>query len=180
MITSRMKQQLQEELGYNETLIKSMTPLQASLVLKHKIGFEEYDGRLPQLEEEYRIQAESEIQEQQERRAQQAERDREEMQLAAMNELPSTSAKSSISQHDLHQVPSSNAEPVSVSTNQPNEVNKIMWYEVIQTQPNGEENTLGLYRTPEEAQEGIDALKYIAEKRQESTKAKLSIRPSLR
>lgn len=180
MITSRMKQQLQEALGYSETLIKSMTPLQASLVLKYQILPYEYNGKLPQLEEDYHIQQEQKRQAEQEKRTRHSQLEQEGNQSAAVNESFSTSTESSNSP----QVPLETSSPSTASMlfndNLPTGRTRIKWYEVIQTQPNGEETKLGLYRTPEEAQEGVDALKYIAEKRQEMNRTQLSIRPSLR
>lgn len=177
MITARMKQQLQEELGYNEALIKSMTPLQASLVLNHRISLVEYSVKLPQVEEDYRIQQERKIQKDQERRTRQVQQEKEETHRATMIESISTESS------NAHQIPPDTplpCSPVIVNVDLVSESKKITWYEVIQSLPNGEETKLGLYRTPEEAQEGIDALQYIAEKRQKISEAKLSIRPSLR
>lgn len=169
MITSRMKQQLQEELGYSDTFIKSMTPLQASLVLQHQISPKDYDGKVSQLVEDYHAQQEQQRVQELQRKEQE---EREQQQQTAMES----------NSHQLH-APSPNSTAGSHNTDAQNPLTQrsgITWYEVIQTEPNGEESKMGLYRSPEEAQEGIDALEYIAERRQQKKGATLSIRPSLR
>jgi hypothetical protein len=182
MITSRMKQQLREELGYNETLLKSMTPLQASLVLQNQIIADDYNDKLPQLEKDYHKQQELKRKEEEELRARIEQHEAELDQVAPVNESPcSTYTESPPSKQVLRPPQTPFLQHASVSSvNQSTGGIKITWYEVIQTQPDGEEQKMGLYKCPEEAQEGIDALQYIAERRKEKKDVKFSIRPSLR
>ncbi|GAX17620.1 hypothetical protein FisN_18Lh276 [Fistulifera solaris] len=180
MITSRMKQQLREELGYNETLLKDMTPLQASLVLQNQIIADNYNDELPQLEEDYHKQQELKRKEEGDLRVRIEQREAEGNQVEPVNESPrSTYTDSSHSKQVPPQTPFLQHSSVS-SVNQSTGGNKVIWYEVIQTQPDGEEQKMGLYKCTEEAQEGIDALQYIAERRKEKKDVKFSIRPSLR
>ncbi|GAX26160.1 hypothetical protein FisN_18Hh276 [Fistulifera solaris] len=179
MITSRMKQQLREELGYNETLLKAMTPLQASLVLQNQIIADDYNDKLPQLED-YHKQQELKRKEEEELRARIEQHKAEENELARVNESSrSSSTESFPSKQVSSQTPFlQNASLSSVS--QSTGGNKITWYEVIQIRPDGEEQNMGLYKSSEEAQEGIDALQYIAQRRKEKKDVTFSIRPSLR
>lgn len=54
MITASMKQELNEQLGYDlDEHVKKMTPLQASLILHYRIAVEDMDEKLPIVEERY-------------------------------------------------------------------------------------------------------------------------------
>lgn len=52
MITSRMKMELMDDLGYTEEQVRSMTPLVAGLVLDERVAPGEYESRMPQLVQE--------------------------------------------------------------------------------------------------------------------------------
>ena len=52
MVTGRMKSELVESLGYDDSLIRSMTPVEASLVLEHRISPNDYSERIPVLRKE--------------------------------------------------------------------------------------------------------------------------------
>jgi hypothetical protein len=180
MITARMKQQLREELGYNETHLRAMTPLQASLVLQNQIIADDYNDKLPQLEKEYHKQQELKRKEEEELRARRAQHEAKESEVAHVNESTRTiSTESSPSKQEPSQTPLLQNSSVSI-VNQITGGNKITWYEVIQTQTDGDEQKMGLYKSPEEAQEGIDALQYIAQRRKEKKDVTFSIRPSIR
>ena len=63
MVTASMKQELKERLEYDADQIKSMTPLEASLILNHSIVPADKDERLPVLTEEYEIQQQKQAEE---------------------------------------------------------------------------------------------------------------------
>ncbi|KAL3943707.1 MAG: hypothetical protein SGBAC_002214 [Bacillariaceae sp.] len=66
MITGSMKQELNEQLGYDlEADIKKMTPLQASLILHHRITPDEVEEKLSLVEEEFEKQREEDAAKQQ-------------------------------------------------------------------------------------------------------------------
>jgi len=50
MITSSMKRDLVDGLGYQASVIKTMTPQQASLVVHHRLSPDNYETRMPELE----------------------------------------------------------------------------------------------------------------------------------
>jgi hypothetical protein len=50
MITSSMKRDLIDGLGYQASVVKGMTPKQASLVLHHRLSSDSYDEKIPGLE----------------------------------------------------------------------------------------------------------------------------------
>jgi hypothetical protein len=63
MITASMKQELSELLGYSADQIKSMTPLQASLILNDRIQSEEMEAKLPIAEAAYEARRQEEEEE---------------------------------------------------------------------------------------------------------------------
>jgi len=67
MITSSMKRDLVDGLGYPASAIKGMTPQQASLVVHHRLPPESYDEQIPELEKSF-----AEAQQQQQQKQEQA------------------------------------------------------------------------------------------------------------
>eukprot|EP00980_Cylindrotheca_fusiformis_P010556 scaffold2334_cov118-Cylindrotheca_fusiformis.AAC.28 len=65
MITTSMKEELTEKLGYDMDQVKQMTPLQASLVLHHQIGPDSFEEKLPIVEKEHQEQVEKDQQQRQ-------------------------------------------------------------------------------------------------------------------
>lgn len=78
MITSSMKQELKDKLGYDADQIKQMTPQQASIVLYHAVSPDTFDGRLPILEEEFAMEQEEKQRQQEQDRALKLQQEQEE------------------------------------------------------------------------------------------------------
>jgi len=64
MITSSMKRDLVDGLGYPASAIKGMTPQQASLVVHHRLPPESYDEQIPELEKSFAEEQQQQEQEQ--------------------------------------------------------------------------------------------------------------------
>jgi len=73
MVTASMKQELSEGLGYTMDQIKTMTPLQASLILNERISPQDMEIRLPIAEEAYASAARKRQQDEEEARKIQAQ-----------------------------------------------------------------------------------------------------------
>jgi hypothetical protein len=173
MITTSMKQELQDTYKYTVDDVKKMTPLQASLVLNHQISPEEYDDKVPTLQEEYekeqeqarllekekieKQQQEEEAEEQQ-RRQQQQEKEQQKMMTMKDNYIlttPDSATSSSASPEVL-------AAAIGIQSEM-----KDTWYEVVEVKPNGERIRQGLYPNEEEAQEGLETREMIRDRQKE-------------
>lgn len=119
MITGSMKQELIEKLGYLEDDIKKMTPLQASLILHHRISADEKDEKLPDLQAEYEKQQEEEALRQKQdaeqreklRAAKMAEFKREDELRKSQQASSSTESPTETTERTVHQIP----DPLSYS-----------------------------------------------------------------
>jgi hypothetical protein len=78
MITSSMKQELKDNLGYDADQIKKMTPQQASIVLFHNVSPEAYKERLPILEAEFAREQEEKQRQQEQSRVLELQKEQEE------------------------------------------------------------------------------------------------------
>jgi hypothetical protein len=186
MITSSMKEELSEDLGYQTDQIKQMTPLQASLVLRHKITPETLAEQLPILEQEYReLKKEEQEQRQLEIRKQEATQDdldgqNEEEQQQQQGKEKQTLAldKSSQSQAPPSQETSywlsdpSKSRFGYMSSNTlifPNSENNgfgSFWFEVVETNTeSGEKSRVGLYQDEREAELGLQTRQEIADRK---------------
>ena len=162
MITSSMKSELTDNLGYAADDIKRMTPLQASLVLNHKVAPAEYDEQLPLLEQEYEAEQER-LRQQQEaeetERRQKMEQEAAQQQTAAAQEESSNTfdtASSSFSPKDL-------ADAIGVESGF-----EDTWYEVVEIKPNsGDVIRQGLYPNRAEADLGLETREMIRNRQME-------------
>lgn len=192
MITGSMKQELNEQLGYDlEEDIKKMTPLQASLILHYRITADEMEEKLPLVEAEYEKKIEDDAFMQQQAAAQ-----REKFQAARLTEMkkeedlrkaqqqqqeetsqepttdrvthetvPTPLSYSSITEN-ADEFQSSNLLESSSSDAQNYGFFGESWFEVIETNPTtGESSRVGLYLDEEEATLGLQTRQEIAERR---------------
>mmetsp|Transcript_9840 Transcript_9840/g.17972 ORF Transcript_9840/g.17972 Transcript_9840/m.17972 type:complete len:231 (-) Transcript_9840:61-753(-) len=162
MITTSMKQDLQETLGYPAEDIKKITPLQASLILNHKVPPEEFQERLPILEREY--EEEQEKQRQQEIEEQEAKMARQTSQQESQPEQEH--------QDYTFTTTSSSFTPTELASSLGIESGfSDTWYEVVEVKPHtGERVRQGLYPNPEEAQLGLETRVMIRERQREKDK----------
>ena len=174
MITSAMKSELTDQLGYDSEQVKKMTPVQASLLLNNKVPSEEMESQLPILEKKN---AEEEEKEQQRRRKEEEkelQRKQEEEQLRMQqNVMPNTeTSNGGGTVYELHRDSiSTTTEDGFASANILDSNNEnawgrgSSWYEVVETQPNGESSRVGLYLVEEEAQLGMETRQMVADRK---------------
>ncbi len=157
MVTVPMKLELMERLGYDAEQIKSMTPLQASLILSQSISPEEMEIKLPLAEQEYEAQRQQEEQD---------------ARLHAEKELLEQQAILSVEHQP--EVPMGSAQYFGGggyrSRNELDENHKIgiffsasEWFQVTETNKDGETSRVGLYQDKEEAELGLKTRRDIAE-----------------
>lgn len=163
MVTASMKQELKERLEYDADQIKSMTPLEASLILNHSIVPADKDERLPVLTEEYEIQQQKQAEEEMLRV--QIEQEEE------ANKLRKAAAATETKPHPFPSGPSSSTQDFLESggfssvnlVDQPTEVTG--WgetcFEVTETK-DGETSRVALYMNEEEAKLGLKTRQEIA------------------
>ncbi|KAG7369261.1 hypothetical protein IV203_032004 [Nitzschia inconspicua] len=159
MITSSMKQQLQDSLGYSTERIKTMTPVQASLALNHQLEPEKYDEQITILEKEYEKEQEQLRQQEQERLQEEQERQaREQLQLTSSQPPPDyvfEDRSSSINPEEL-------ASAIGVESGFGE-----TWFEVVEVKPNGEVVRQGLYPNMAEADLGLETRELIRDRQME-------------
>lgn len=155
MVTATMKAELMDRLGYDVDQIKSMTPLQASLILNQSIQPEELETKLPLAEQEYEAQRQRE---EQEMRLLQAEQEVQQVISSVNYKSDEMTGKTQYFGGGY------------MSRNELNENRKIgsffsasEWFEVIEINKNGEESRVGLYQDKEEAELGLKTRRDIAE-----------------
>lgn len=136
MITSAMRKDLMEELAYHETQIKQMTPLEASLILEHRVTPPEKDERLPLLIYQYETEMEAQANKQRER--------------------------ARMEQEQLNAEDTSQHQPLSNETT----VQGTLWYEVVETNDqDGSSTVVGLYSNQAEADLGAETQQQLAQRR---------------
>lgn len=192
MITSSMKRDLVDGLGYHATDVKGMTPQQASLVLHHRLTPESYENEISKLEKEFEEEQEKRQQEQQQELQKLESSSKENEQAESKLSPESTSSGIGISEslvesseersgkntlliessvsHEISEAP-------SLSTAQQSALNGVeiegdidLWYEVVEIQEDGvEKNEIrhGLYKDRDEAVLGLEARQDIHNKRQQ-------------
>ena len=194
MITGSMKQELNEQLGYDlDEDIKKMTPLQASLILHHRITADEMEEKLPLVEEEYEKQRVEDIAKQQ-REAEEREKfiaaQQVEMKKAEALRQAQEEQSASGSRTDTNAQQETAAEPAvpasapapktyssfSAAANGFQSSNTLLsdgasngfgdsWFEVNEINPKtGETSRVGLYQEEEEAILGLTTRQEIAER----------------
>ncbi|KAG7348555.1 hypothetical protein IV203_017260 [Nitzschia inconspicua] len=159
MITSSMKQQLQDSLGYSVEHIKTMTPIQASLALNHRLEPEKYDEQMTILEKEYEN-------EQEQLRQQEQERLQEEQQRQAQEQLQLTSTKPPPDYVFEDRSSSINPEELASAIGVESGFGET-WFEVVEVKPNGEVVRQGLYPNMAEADLGLETRELIRDRQME-------------
>lgn len=167
MVTASMKQDLSEKLGYDADQIKSMTPLQASLILNESIKVEEMETKLPIAEQEYELQRQKEEDEARllAEQEQQSMISVDHQPAASTGGIPSTNGLSSSTQ-----IFGLGEGYMSRNEYDPHRKTKIgaffsasEWFEVTEINAKGETSRVGLYQDEEEAELGLKTRQYIAE-----------------
>ncbi len=189
MITSSMKSDLVDGLGYQASDVKGMTPQQASLVLHHRLAPESYEEEISNLEKEFEEEQEKRQREQQQE-LQTLESSEEELAesksstngssdslVQASEESNGESTTLLIESSSSHK----NEDAPSPPTPQQHTLDDIeirgdtdLWYEVVEIQEDGvERNEIrhGLYKDRDEAVLGLEARQDIHSKRQLEAKA---------
>jgi hypothetical protein len=174
MITSTMKQDMQQNLGYGAEQIKKMTPQQASLVLYHQVLPENYEEQLPLLEEEF------EKEQEQQRQKEKEEQDKLSKMAAARASLSPDNATASPESLSIHTAflsqgqqgyqytdPSSSSEILHAGMFGLEDGFLDTWYEVVEIRPNGEAIRQGLYQNEEEAELGLQTREMIRDRQRE-------------
>jgi hypothetical protein len=163
MVTGSMKQELTERLGYEAEQIRQLTPLHASLILSNDIAPEDREARLPIAEEEYEVQRRLEELEQQER----LKLPEQQEQLQLQQQQQERPLPASFSSPDF--VFSGGYASTNLLEHPSNDGFGDIWFEVTETK-DGETSRVGLYYDEEEANIGLQARQYIADrKKQELT-----------
>ena len=200
MVTGRMKGQL-AELGYTAEEIKSMTPVEASLVIGQNIEPADKDDKLPLLVQEY----EEQQAKAHEQAAVAAAEAAAKQQVSAENE-PSADAHAdgaaaaetfappprsrrggpSWSERLLGSMASENVidKPTAISSrsHMPSFSSAREWYEVVEEYPDygGSQEVVALHSTEEEAQVDANLRLEIMGKRAEEQKKKVNVEYSIR
>ena len=163
MVTAPMKVDMMDRLGYTAEQIKSLTPLQATLIINQSILPEEKDVKLPLAEQEYEEQRQQEeaqarlLHAEQERlRQQQQQQQQQDAMIHAP--LPSSTERAQFFGGGYR------------SKNELDEHHNIgkffsasEWYEVTETNKVGETTRVGLYQDKDEAELGLKTRRDIAE-----------------
>ena len=165
MVTAPMKVELMDRLGYTADQIKSMTPLQATLILNQSIVPDELEAKLPLAEQEYEEQRRQQEELQARLHAEQ-EHLRQQQEQEAMVHSMHPPLQSSSSSTDRAQFFGGGYR----SRNELEEHHNIglffsasEWYEVTETNKAGETTRVGLYQDKDEAELGLKTRRDIAE-----------------
>lgn len=187
MITASMKEELTDKLGYELDQVKQLTPLQASLVLHHRITAESFEEQLPLAEKEHQEhlarderQRKLEIKEQEKIHEELEMKKQEQLKLQAIEkqqqqeqpqqQLSSGGSGSSSGRQPLRTVSGGSAFAYHSTnlllspTSDPENEFGSSWYEVIET--NHETDVIsrvGLYQDEREAILGMETRQDIAD-----------------
>lgn len=167
MVTASMKQELSERLGYDAEKIKTMTPLQASLILNESIEPNEMATKLPMAEAEYELQRQKEEAEARER-AEQLQQD-----LLTVDRQPAASmAKVDFGVTQFFGVGEGYMSRDELPDRQNSNIGEFFsgseWFEVTETNAAGETSRVGLYLDKNEAELGLKTRRDIAEAKKTS------------
>ena len=185
MVTASMKEELKTRLGYEMDEIKSMTPLQASLILSYGVEPNQREEQLPILEQEYNVQREQEQQEHLEKIAKEEEKWEEKSSLASSssNSTPSSdydaaAAAATTTSSSTEPTSEVSATPSLLTSNSPGSKSRNVrgdenydgfgdiWFEVTETNNNtGESTRVGLYLCEDEALLGKEVRQDIADRK---------------
>jgi hypothetical protein len=171
MITSSMKQEL-IELDYDEPSIRKLTPVEASLILQHKIAPALQAEQLPRIVQEH------EQQQQQQQQQQQAEISSPEPQPeGTVDEKDPMLSAAESEKESIRGAPEPEKEPLLIASEAPPEhpvdaedkpipgaqKGKRLWYEVVEIK-DGTPTVVGLYTNTKEAEVGIETQRFFAER----------------
>jgi len=163
MVTASMKQELSERLGYDTDQIKSMTPLQASLILNESISPADMESKLPAAEQAYEEQRRKEEEEARIK----AEKEQQEIDMVKQQPIAGDSGSTQLfgggymSNNELDEVQNSSIGAFFSASE---------WFEVRETTPDGKTSRVGLYQDKEEAELGLKTRRDIAEAKQTNLK----------
>lgn len=162
MVTASMKQELSENLGYNTDQIKTMTPLQASLILNDGITPDEMESKLPLAEEAHEIQRQKEEEE--------ARLFAEQQQVKATTgaDIQDISGGGVMAHHTEHfgsggGFMSRNELDAARKSSIGEFFSTSEWFEVTEIKADGSSNRVGLYTNEEEAKLGLETRQEIAD-----------------
>jgi len=187
MITSAMRSELQQSLGYTADDIKSMTPLQASLVLNHAITPDQRAEALPkamqQHEEEaerQRAAAQMEAEKEAQNNAPQSSIETSDQQSPTLligSSLPSKESGDAVAAAEMAAVPDNDAPAVKnddedIATKERTFNDSAMmagldkeWLELVEIAEDTKEATrIGLYSEQAEAELGLETRQFIADR----------------
>jgi hypothetical protein len=191
MVTTAMKTDLTDRLGYNVDQIKQLTPMQASLVLHHNVTPATMEQELPTLmqaheeaervqQEEEEVQREQQEQQQREEQQQQQQEDADTRQLAEQQEMaqqysygstdtpstPPTSAAAAVVNRDVIDVSGGYMSVNLLGLDVKNCSTSGFadnWFEVTENK-DGVISRVGLYVDQEEADLGCSTRQWIADR----------------
>jgi hypothetical protein len=188
MVTASMKQELSERLGYGIDQIKTLTPLQASLILNESIQPDEIETKLPQAEQAYNIRRR---QEEEEARIQ---AEQAHILAAATTTATTVAAEAAVVHHDTvvggmghdtqhfgvgHGYRSRNElDPIGNSSSMGEFFSASEWFEVTEITADGSISRVGLYTDEEEAKLGMTTRREIAEAKKTNLKFDMHRIPS--
>jgi hypothetical protein len=196
MVTARMKEELINNLGYSPEFIAKLKPLEASLILQHQVrdASTEAIAQLVQSHDEQREREMELLRERLESEQQDptplqaldtttkgAPPTAQELDSKDANSHPNAPPKVPIlsnfaSQSKLY---GSSASASSGSSSSPTSSQPRTWFELVERSPQGgEQSVLGLYATPEEAEEGLETHRFFA--RRNRRDVDFEIRQSIR
>ena len=174
MITSSMKRDLVDGLGYQASVVKGMTPQQASLVLHHRLAPESYEEEISSLEKEFEEEQQQELQILESEPSTNRVSESLVQTSEESNDESTTLLIESSASHESEEVssPSTPREPTLDDIEIRDGTD--LWYEVVEIQEDGvERNEIrhGLYKDRDEAVLGLEARQDIHSKRQLEAKA---------
>lgn len=153
MITASMKTEMMNRLRYTPTELKSMTPLQASLVLLHSVTPEQRSEALPRLEQEHR---------EEQQRLQQEQRDQ--IELLARQQQQQQEQETSILDAQMSSTTDDLTEADDIRTANSESTVGTLWYQVLEHQ---QQHSATMHQEKDESSEETVVAMYLHEKEAE-------------
>jgi hypothetical protein len=160
MITATQRAALSSSLGYSPEQIKHLKPVEASLILEHKVQPIDMDSRLPRLVQEYHASLSA------------GNQKVNEMPPAVETHEPQHSAPE---EEQLEGDTTTTTTILSLPTLENFLENTSLWYEVVAIMPDGTE-TVGLYRDESEAELCLETKEYLRAKHTPDDSVRFQIR----
>jgi hypothetical protein len=166
MITAAQRATLSQEMGYTVDQIKLLKPIEASLILEHKVQPNEMESSLPGLVQDYHSSL----------AAAQAT-----VEKAPSATPPVGKAPSHVEPEDPQFKTESEKEEqepmlsLPAGTSDTPEPNARLWYEVVQIKPDGTD-TIGLYPSESEAKLCLDTKEHIRAKHTPDEEVRFELR----